>query len=127
MSAAESPDPQMFIEELGIGPGEAQMIADGMTPLQDFTGVGSALGKAMTGIDAPGPKFLGTVLEQMAINVNLLSTSLETFARGLELYVESQSAVFEEVFPPPDRIADQVGDDVMPLVEAIDRGFGQGL
>lgn len=125
MSAEGPPTPEEIVEATGIGPMEAQALANAMQPVQDITGVGGSLGSAMAGTDAAGLRLTGTVLETLSQQVDLASTSVESLARAMEFYIEAQTASFEELFPPPSTLAEQVSDDAMPLVEAIDRLIDQ--
>lgn len=126
MSARGPPTPEELVEATGIGPAEAQAIADSMQPLQDITGIGSSIGSAMAGTDAAGLRLFGTVLEALSQQVDLASTSVESLARAMEFYIEAQTASFEELFPPPSALAEQVSDDAQPLVEALARATNQG-
>lgn len=121
MSASGPPTPEELALELGISPMEAQQIADAMTPLQDLTGVGSSVGSALTNTPGAGPRLVGTLLQNIAHQVNLASTSVETVARAMEFYIEAQGESLEALFPPPGELATQAGEDAQPLIEAIDR------
>lgn len=126
MSAQQPPTPDELVEQLGLTPEEAQAVADAMTPLQDITGVGASVGSALEGAPGAGPQLIGTVLQNIANQVNLASTSVESVARAFEFYIEAQNKSIEQLFPPPSKIAENVSEDVMPLVEAIDRLAEQG-
>lgn len=119
MSASGPPTPQELSDRLGIRPEQAQQIADAMGPVQDLAGVGSSLGSAMEGAPGAGPRLIGALLQNIATQVNFASTSAETVARAFEFYVEAQVGSLETLFPPPEKVAEQVSDDAMPLVEAI--------
>lgn len=121
MSAQQPPDPETIVGDLGVDPAEAQALADAMAPLQDLTGVGGSLGSALANVDAPGPQFVGTMLQTVALQANLASTSVESLARAIELYVGTQTESLETLFPPPDRIAAEAGEEAAPLVEALRR------
>lgn len=126
MSTSGPPTPDEIVEATGVGPDEARAIASAMQPLQDITGIGSSIGSAASQTDAAGMRFVGTALEALSQQVSLASTSAESLARAMEFYVEAQTASFEELFPPPAKLAEQVSDDAMPLVQAIDRLADRG-
>ena len=125
MSASPPPTPDELVAELGVTPEDAQQIADAMEPLQDVLGVGSAVGNGLADLDAPGPALVGTMMEQMALQVNAASTSAELLARAGEFYFESQVGSFEDLFPPPDKVAERAGEDAMPAIEALSRIVNQ--
>lgn len=121
MSASEPPGPEELADEFPISAMEAQLIADSMTPFQDLTGVGSSFGSAMENAPGPGPKFVGSTLKIISMQVDLASQSVETFARAIDFYVTAQGGALEEAFPPPDVLADQLAGDTQPLFEAVGR------
>lgn len=121
MSASGPPTPDEIAEATGIDPMEAQAIADSMEPLQNLTGVGGSVGSALSDAPGAGPRLVGVMLESMAQQVNLASTSAEAVARAVEFYIEAQTGTLEDLFPPPGEVADKAGQDAEPLVDAIAR------
>ena len=121
MSAAGPPGIEEIIDQTGLDPMEARAIANAMQPLQDVTGVGSSVGSALSEAPGAGPRLIGIVLESIAQQVNMASTSAEALARGVEFYFEAQTGSLETLFPPPSVVADQVNDQTKPLVDALAR------
>jgi hypothetical protein len=106
------PTPEEMAAQFPIRPEEAQAIADAMTPLQDLTGVGDSFGGALQNVPGPGPKLVGSVLKNISIQVNLASQSAEAVAHAIDFYVQSQAGALEDLFPPPDVMAQQFEGDV---------------
>lgn len=123
MSAADGPTPDELAEQFPITAEEAQAIADAMTPLQNFMGVGDSLGNSLEDLPGPGPKLVGTVLQNISSQVNLASQNAEVLARAIDFYVTTQADGLEAAFPPPHEIAEQLRQQGETITEAIEQ-FG---
>lgn len=121
MSASDGPTPEELAERFPISPEEAQAIADAMTPLQNLTDSGASLGNVMEDLPGSGPKLMGTVLRNISTQVNLASQNAEVLARAIDFYVTSQTEGFEELFPPPQVLADQLRQQGETITEAFDQ------
>ena len=115
MSANEAPTPDELADEFPIAPEEAQAIADAMSPLQRIAGAGGSFGGALEDVPGAGPQLVGTVLQNISAQVNLASNSAEAAARAIDFYVAAQSGAMEELFPPPQQIAEQLERDAETL------------
>ena len=122
MSAAEPPDPVELERELPVSAVEAEALAEALNPLQDLSAAGASFGSAVSNLDAPGPKLLGTVLQNASTHVELMSISLETIAEAVNFYVQSQTQGAGDLFPPPHVALQQVQDDFEPLRQSIENG-----
>lgn len=109
------PTPDELAARFPISATEAQIIADAMSPLQDLTGIGSSVGDAMENAPGAGPPFVGSVLKTIALQVNLASQSAETIARAIDFYLTAQGEAAEELFPPPEVIAEQLEENARVL------------
>lgn len=119
MSAAEPPSPTEIEQEFPITADQAQIIADGLSPLQDITDAGASIGQSAEAIPGPGPKLVGVVLQNLSTHVELASVSVETLARVMEFYVEAQAGSFQDLFPPPQVAIEQFGRDFDPVVQSL--------
>jgi hypothetical protein len=115
MSAGQPPSPDELADQFPITPDEAQSIADAMSPLQDLAGAGGSFGSALENAPGAGPQLVGTILQNIAAQVNLASNSAEAAARAIDFYVTAQSSAFDELFPPPNQIAAQLEQDAEAL------------
>lgn len=127
MSASDAPSPDEVADRFPVTPDEAQVIADAVSPFQDIAGSGAAIGSAIESAPGPGPKLLGTLLQNLATHVDLASVSAETLARALAFYVDAQAGSFETLFPPPHEAIVQFSDDIAPLTDAIEQSSGYDL
>lgn len=123
MSASSDPSPGELAERFPISPLEAQAIADAMDPLQDVAGVGSSFGSALENTPGAGPQLVGVVLQNMAFQINTLSTGAETLARAITFYIEAHSKGPDEVFPPPHEAVKQLQTDLEPLAGGLNQGL----
>lgn len=124
MSASEPPGPDELADRFPITAVEAQAIADAMSPVQDIASAGASIGAAFENAPGAGPKLVGTVLQNVATHVDLVSNNAETVARAIDFYVTAQGGAVEDLFPPPDRIAQQLEDDAAPLVDLLNNPPG---
>lgn len=122
MSANEPPTPDDVAANTPISAAEAQMIADAMTPVQDIAGVGSSFGSAFENAPGVGPQLVGSVLQTIALQVDLASNSAEAVARGIDFYITAQTGTMEELFPPPEQLAEQLRDEAMLLRDLTESG-----
>lgn len=95
-------------EQFPISATEAQLISDAMTPIQNLTGVGSSVGNALEDVPGAGPALVGSVLQNVATQVELASQSAEMVANIIDFYVKAQGGAVEELFPPPDVLAKDI-------------------
>ncbi len=118
MSASPPPTPDELAERFPISAMEAQAIADAMTPLQNFTNVGSSVGNTLEDVPGPGPKLVGAILRDISTQVNLASQSFETIARAIDFYATAQGGAFEELFPPPQELAAQLEQQADMVIDS---------
>lgn len=117
MSASQDPDVTALADEFPISPDEAEIIAEAITPLQNVTGSAAEVGKALDDAPGPGPQLAGALLQNVAAQVNLASTSFETLARAMKFYAKSQTGAVGDMFPPPEVAVEQAQQDVEPLMK----------
>lgn len=125
MSAAQPPPPEELQQEFPFSAEEAQAFAEAMGPVQDLLEVGASFGDALEAAPGPGNKLAGALLQQMAAQADLASVSIETIVRAMNFYIEAQVGTFEDLFPPPDVLAEQLQSDVEPLARAVERANDQ--
>lgn len=122
MSASPGPDgpptPDELVQRFDITADQAQTIADAMEPLQDLTGIGDSIGSALEGAPGAGYPFIGAVLQNIALQVNMVSQSAEVMARAIHFYAEAQGGAVSDLFPPPHVLAGQLQEDFEPARDA---------
>lgn len=121
-SVTAPPGPQEIADNFPISPDEAQIITDALAPVQSLTGVGSSFGSAMESVPGRGPPLLGSALKTIALQVNLAAESTQTFARAIDFYLTAQSGTADDLFPPPEQIADQLERQGQPLMDLFEQG-----
>lgn len=123
MSASEPPTPDEIAAQFPVTPDEAAEIADALAPLQRFTGVGDSVGAAMEQFPGPGNRLVGSVLRNVAMQVNMAAQSVELVARIIDFYVTAQGGALEDLFPPPHVIAEDLQTQVRPATQAFEEDF----
>jgi len=119
MSAAPDPEAQELVNRFGVTPDEARAIADAFAPLSNITGAIGDIGSAAENLPGTGPKFLGSLVQNFATQVELISSSAETIARAIEFYVLVQQNGVAELFPAPGMVAGQLAEDLGPVLELL--------
>lgn len=119
MSVSEEPGPEDLEELFGLTPQEAQSIADALGPVQRFAEAAAGVGAAMEDAPGAGPKLVGVSVQNVATQVELVSSSAETVARAIEFYIRAQQYGTRELFPPPSEVGRQLSTDFEPLVELL--------
>lgn len=123
MSASEAPTPEEMAQEFPITPEQARQLAEALTPLQNFTDIGSATGYTLEELPGPGNKLVGVVLRNVATHVNLASQQAELVARVIDFYVTAQTEGMQDLFPPPEVLAAELEANVDTARQAAE-GFG---
>lgn len=124
MSASEPPTPDEIASEFPISPAEAEQIANAMSPLQRFTGIGDSVGATMEQFPGPGNRLVGAVLRNVSMQVNIAAQSVEMVARIIDFYVTAQGGAIEDLFPPPHVIAQDLQAQMEPASRAWEEEFG---
>lgn len=106
-------------DEFPLTAEEAQLIADAMTPLQNFTDIGSSVGNTLEEMPGSGNRLVGSVLRNISTQVNLASQSVEVLARAIDFYVTAQAGALEDLFPPPDVLAAELEQTSEPVFDLI--------
>jgi len=112
MSTNEPPSAGDLSDRFPITALEAQAIADAMAPVQDIASASASVGSAFENAPGAGPPLVGAVLTTISQQVDMVSQSAEVIARAIDFYITAQGGQMEELFPPPDVLAEQLRGDI---------------